>query len=611
MKQTLASRLLRKFQPKPTREAQPVVRYLRSHLCTDPPDSTADVLASLMGLAEALEDFPELDALLERQQAALREFKPGEPPASPVTFAFFSYLTYFAAPYGNQKETLGTVLFELCRAYSIHPQRLKMMEALNRCSIGWFQHEGPKDDKVLLRDLSTGRLLEIVLEVEYQGEAGEVWLGCLVEGETPRWVTKPYVLRGSNGQAPPRPKQWIEWLEWIQACYTDHTSQAIFLELPESSDEEAPEGCFSLAQRWAPLVIQEEEEEEPVRPHLLLLVDEAGQRVQAFHQQDERFRPEQIQAWLEQQRPRPEELWVDDPALQAYLEKHWRFGPCRLKTRLPRFQAAWRYLSRSLATEEGSLLELLGPQRARRFYRSAHAFFASNPWDHLSNEDCLAYQDQEGTLWGVVVMGSGGEEFGLALYSSPSEAIEAIQGAPAIPTLSFALAEEWLVPAQDLDFLESCQLRFLHDLYPWLCYRLGTSRPPQPRHAHLVHWLLENIPEFIRGGRAALVRDQCSLALLARPRAGFEQTLYGALLTCWGKKSRHAEMLAELLVDFASDELDGLELPEVLPRLVSLGQEYLAVHGRKRSVVIGYFTGPTSDPILRRFGDYLESVYPE
>jgi hypothetical protein len=69
-------------------------------------------------------------------------------------------------------------------------------------------------------------------------------------------------------------------------------------------------------------------------------------------------------------------------------------------------------------------------------------------------------------------------------------------------------------------------------------------------------------------------------------------------------------MLAELLVDFARHEWDGPELLEVLPRLVSLGHEYLAVHGRKRSLVIDYFAGPTSDPILRRLCRFLEGVYP-
>lgn len=285
MKQTLTSRLLRKFQPKPAREAQPVVRYLRSEQWSSEPHSLAEVVNQVTDLVELLQDFPELEPLMDRLELCSKEFDPGYPPSSPVTGTFFSYLLYFASPYGNHKETIGGVCMELARAFSAHPQRLRMLEALNQSRIGWFLHEGFQGKRLRLRELASGQMVEAEVEVDYRGEPGEVWLGCWVDWQGGRWTTTPYVLRDAEAEALPRPRTWMGWLEWIQSGYVEHTSQAIFLEAPETELVDAPEGCVSLAERWSPAVIQESEEADPIRPRMLLLVDESVQRVLAFDQQ--------------------------------------------------------------------------------------------------------------------------------------------------------------------------------------------------------------------------------------------------------------------------------------------------------------------------------------
>lgn len=609
MKQTLTSRLMRKFQPKPAREAQPVVRYLRSDECTTEPRTLAEVVNNVTDLVELLQDFSELEPLMDRLEACSEEFPPGYPPAGLVTLTFFNYLLYFGSPYGNHKETLGSVCLELVRVFSIHPLRLRMLEALCQSRIGWFIQECRQGERVKLRELSTGRTVEAEVEVTYRGEAGEVWLGCWVDWDGGRWTTTPYVLRGVEPEALPRPKSWTTWLEWIQSGYLEHTSEAIFLAPPEADLPDAPEGCMSLAERWSPAVIQESEEAEPIRPRLLLLVDEAGPRVQAFDQQLQPYTQEQILGWLEKQSPSPKELWVEDAALHSYLSRTWKRGTCLLQQSLPRLHSAWQSLSRSLGSEENSLVELLGPRLALRFFESARNFFDRTPWQRLTTEDCLVYEDREGVIWGVVVMGSGGEEFGLAFYGSPEEAEAAIAGEMILPVLSFGLADVWLVPAQDLDLMDRSQLSFQNGEYPWLCYRPGNPRPTEARHAHLVHWLLQRIPEFIENGCAEVAVDGCYLALEG-PMGDPDEMMKELLLSSWGKKSRQAELLAELMMEFLREEPKGPHMLEVIPRLISIGQDYLEQHRRKRSLVLSYFSGSAGlDSVARRLSAFVKRTH--
>ena len=605
MKPTISSRLLRKFQPKPTPEVQSAVRFLRSPACTQEPAGLADVVNQLTELVELLQDLPELEPLLDRMEAATDEYDPDYPPHSAVTVSFFSYLHYFGAPYGNQCETWGTVFLELGRAFSIHPRILEMLQALNRSRMGWYLHEGFSGEQVLLRDVNGGGLYPVDIQVDYRGEVGEIWLGCPVEWQGWRWNTTPYVIRNGVSSALPKPKQWTDWLDWIQDGYADHTSEVIFLELPETTAE-APEGCVSLAQRWSPAVIQESEDDDPVRPHLLLLVDEQGGRVHGFDQHQGRYTAEQALAWLRQQQPVIQELWVDDPDLHSYLQTHWTGAACQLRKWLPQLDKALHSMSLGLGASDPCLVELVGARLAQRFYESAESFFEREPWNHLSKEDILILEDEEAHTWGVVVMGSGGDQFGLAFYASPDEAGHAIQGAPIVPTLSFALGDEWLVAARDLDLLDAHALEFPRGQYPWLCYKPPSHQPPKVHHIHLVHWLLKILPDFIENGCPEGVFDGRYLAL-SKPQAGnVDDMLMALFLTAWPKKSQHAEMLAKVMVEFLRDQPPCPDFPEMVNRLMNLGVEYLTLHSRKRSLVTEFFREPGRDPLRKKLVGYVE-----
>lgn len=63
----------------------------------------------------------------------------------------------------------------------------------------------------------------------------------------------------------------------------------------------------------------------------------------------------------------------------------------------------------------------LGDALTAALFHAAADYFRAAPWRHLANEQYLVAELPRGAAWTAVVLGNGGREFGLVLYSSPAD----------------------------------------------------------------------------------------------------------------------------------------------------------------------------------------------
>jgi hypothetical protein len=84
--------------------------------------------------------------------------------------------------------------------------------------------------------------------------------------------------------------------------------------------------------------------------------------------------------------------------------------------------------ARALTTLSGAWAETgCTAEELARFHVAAAEFYRAEPWRLLPNVDPLLIRFPEGTEWGAAVMGGGGIEFGLALYSNPSDLLRLME----------------------------------------------------------------------------------------------------------------------------------------------------------------------------------------
>ena len=352
----------------------------------------------------------------------------------------------------------------------------------------------------------------------------------------------------------------------------------------------------SFAQRWSPLVIQESRDEEPFRPRILILVENGGELL-AMENVAEKLSPPEVARWLKKHWKRGDQLWVDDSPLQAYLAEHLLEIRCHHRESLPTIEDVLQGLAEHLQVTEVSLVERLGAPRARQFYRTAQQFYRKSPWDTIDSETALSFRDSQQHEWGLVVMGSGGQEFGLALFEQPDDALAMLQGEPVLPTLGLSLAPAPLMAARDLDLLEAEGLQFPDGQFPWTIYQPGVNLPLNLHHTQELEWLLSHVPLFTQT-LEPLVQDGRQLEYLeddSTPTTA--EWLASVFLTAWKKQTEHAWQLAELLAHFGSHwtfqkHRSPAEFSRMINTLIWLGSEYLALYSRKRKLVLDYLLAP-------------------
>lgn len=604
------------YQKGPKQRA--LAKHLQSKAWREAPqgDLAGCALAQVSDLLKLLKKFPELEELLHCVDLGRRVYE------NSLSWHFLGSVLYFDVPDPETHEMLGSVCLELGRATEMHPLRCRALEAMCRSRLGFYVHEGRRGDQVSLRDLWTNQVEKVTCS--YAGETGQLWLVRLVDGalaEKPMVIRQPnlalwrdFVRYYSDPMFLKHPIVWDQWLEFASRGFSEESPLATFLKVePEVREPVAP-GTLSLSQRWSPAVIQEGKET-PRRPRLLSLADEESGQIVAFDQQMERQTPPQVLSWLRSQPAQPRVLWLDDSALFAYFSEHWLDGRCELRSTLPAVDQALKGLALRMESAGPSVTDALSEADALAFFEEARRFYERTPWEQISSEEVLVFQFGESPPWGAVVMGSGGQEFGLALFEEPALAVAMIRGEPVLPQVGFSLSEEWLVSARDLQFLERHGLRFPGNAYPWLVHQPPESLPLTPDLCRRVQWLLSWVPELAATGEPVQRPD----GVLARmdvdePEGPALAMLVPLFLGAWGKRTQVAEVLAELFCEFLSylvieHGISSEQMEDSLEALVPIGEQYLRLHGRKRSLVLEFFMEPGKDKLRKRLAQFLEERF--
>lgn len=567
----------------------------------------ATALAQVSDLLATLKKFPDLEELRHCLEIGRRVYE------SSLDWKFLGSVLYFDVPDPETHETLGSICRELGAVSGMHPERLRILEAMNESRLGFYLPEGR-----VLRDFWTGSVNEV--ERPYLGEAGQLWLVRLVDGEL---YQKPMVIRDANlalwrdfahHHADPvflkHPVVWDQWLEFGQRGFAEDSEQATFLKVEPETREAVEPGTFSLSQRWSPAVVQEEQEA-PRRPRLLALADEDSGQILSFDQQMERYSHEEVLSWLRAQSEQPRVLWLDDSSLYAYLSEHWLEGHCQLRSVLPSLDLALKGLALRMESAGSSVTETLSEQEALSFYEEARRFFERAPWEKISSDEVLIFKWGEAPPWGAVVMGSASQEYGLALFDDPEMALAMLEGEPVLPLAGFSLSKEWLVTARDLQFLERHGLTFPGGDYPWLVHQPPESVPFTPELCRRIQWVLAWVPELAETGEP-VQRPEGVLARmdLEESEEATLDMLIPLFLGAWGKRSQVAETLAEIFCEFLSylvveHGISSEQMEDTLEALVPIGDQYLRLHGRKRSLVLDFFMDPGKDKLRVRLAQFL------
>ena len=595
-----------------------LAKHLQSKAWRDAPqgDWATCAVNQVSGLLKLLKKFPELEELHHCVDLGRRLYE------NSLSWLFLGSVLYFDVADPETHEMLGSICLELGRATEMHPLRCQALETMCRSRLGFYVHEGRRGDQVTLRDLWTHQAVKV--NCAYAGEAGQLWLVRLLDGaltEKPMVIRQPnlalwrdFVRHYSDPMFLKHPVVWDQWLEFAVRGFGEESSLATFLKVePEVREPVAP-GTLSLSQRWSPAVIQEARET-PRRPRLLALADEENGQIVAFDQQMERQTPAQVLSWLRSQPAQPKVLWLDDSVTFAYFSEHWLEGRCELRSSLPAVDQALKGLALRMESAGPSVTDTLSEAEALAFFREAQRFFELTPWKQISSEEVLIFQFGDNPPWGAVVMGSGGQEFGLALFDEPELAAAMIQGEPVLPRVGFSLSEAWLVSGRDLQFLERHGLQFPGGAYPWLVHQPPDPLPLTPELCRRVQWLLSWVPELASTGQPVQRPD----GLLARmdvdePEGTALDMLVPMFLGAWGKRSQVAEILAQLFCEFLSylvieHGITSEQMEDALEALVPIGEQYLRLHGRKRSLVLEFFMEPGKDKLRMRLARFLEERF--
>lgn len=611
MKSIAASLIAYQMDPK----HKGLARHLQSKSWRSEPkgDPLAIALAQVSDLLALLKKFSGLDELRHCVDLGRRLYE------NSLDWPFLGSVLYFDVSDPETGETAGSICLELGRATEMHPLRRQALEWLCQSRLGFYVNEG----RSVLRDLWTGLVQRVACG--YAGSHGELWLVRLVNGDL---LDKPYVIRQPNlalwrdfadHHSDPvflkHPAVWDQWLEFAVKGFSEAGEAVTFLKVEPEVRQAVSPGTLSLSQRWSPAVIQESQEA-PRRPRLLALADEETGQIVAFDQQMERQEPAQILEWLRSQPVQPRVLWLDDSALCAFLAEHWLEGRCELRETLPAVNQALKGLALRMESAGPSLTDTIPEQEALAFFEEAQRFFEKAPWKQIGSHEVLVFQWENQEPWGAVVMGSGGQEFGLALFDDPEQAVGMISGENVLPVLGFSLSEEWLVSARDLQFLEHHGLRFPGGAYPWLVHQPPDSLPLTRELCQRVQWLLTWVPELAASGEAVQRPDGVLARMdLDEPEEGASlEMLVPLFLGAWGKQTQVAQVLATLFCEFLrylvlEHGISSTQMEDAVEALVPIGDQYLRLHGRKRSLVLEFFMEPGKDVLRARLARFLEERF--
>lgn len=255
------------------------------------------------------------------------------------------------------------------------------------------------------------------------------------------------------------------------------------------------------------------------RQHILLLLDQQGGRL-AYRVQDSSFSLEQVWQALavvitspkDGSGVRPRRLHFEQPELMLALAPHLQAAGIQAlnQAHLPDIERALVELERGF-----SPLVLLPPALATapdvdpklqgRIYAAAAALYRLAPWQVIPGEMPLEvrFPEDAPARW-VVVMGSGGDAFGLSINDSWIDlermyaSSDPLELAHSVSWLALTFDTSEYLAFEDLDAIQEHHWSVAHEsAYPAL-YRVGGPQADlQAPSKHDLHWLDCVLPALV------------------------------------------------------------------------------------------------------------------
>lgn len=261
----------------------------------------------------------------------------------------------------------------------------------------------------------------------------------------------------------------------------------------------------------------------PYRPYIILVADASTGRIRQSSIEENRPTVQRVLAVLGSamlnpivgggKRCRPARLLADDAALvQALAEPLAGIGiRCEHQAALPQVNALLHEMEAHMTRRQPrpGLLSVPGVTQplAAELFAAAAGFYRRAPWRWMDNLQALAVRyPADRPPHYIVILGNGGEEFGLALYPSLDalrvqfSAVGSSQSYKQIMATSITFDEPTSLPFEDLDALEQYGWEIAHaQAFPLL---MKVSPPgkvtvPTAGEIALLAAALRAIPDFV------------------------------------------------------------------------------------------------------------------
>lgn len=189
-----------------------------------------------------------------------------------------------------------------------------------------------------------------------------------------------------------------------------------------------------------------------------------------------------------------------------------------------------------------SAVQILGQDVAAQLYQKTESMLNSKPWSH-PNSDALMIliQSQPKHAYGVILMGQGGEEFGILLMDSVQDAERIALGVSVEPLIGLTWSPASAFHHRDLGLLDEIfpQLEFERCPHIWLGEDAAES------HWRAAEWLLDHLDTFLNNEGKPLTQGGFHLEALTPEESPWED--FDVFCEPWKKKGKLSNRAFELL----------------------------------------------------------------
>lgn len=289
------------------------------------------------------------------------------------------------------------------------------------------------------------------------------------------------------------------------------------------------DATWQMAVRPAPAWI-EPKGKPKYRPFLVLALDTGSGLIRMLNTQEQRPAPSVLLSLLANAmmkpmmaaggRYRPARIVLDDRDLVAGLTAPLaEIGiRCEYAATLPAAEAVWREVTAHMSQDDGRVSLIGAPGITQPlladFYAAAATFYQQAPWRWVDNLATIEvrYPADSPTVRYAVIMGFGGQEFGLALFPTVQDVRLQYQGLPTeqlmrkMTALSVTYGEPDVLSFPDLDAINEHGWPVAGpNAYPLVMKNVppGELRPVSVAELALFAAALRTLPEFVAQHRQA------------------------------------------------------------------------------------------------------------